>query len=50
MQYVTYDVGMIKINFNIPSPLLAELRAVAARMDMSVAEIIRRALEAYLRK
>jgi predicted transcriptional regulator len=41
---------MKKINFYIPSPTLERLQTLATERDVSVAELIRKALEEFLAK
>lgn len=41
---------MLRKQFFLPEPLLARLRAQAERTGLSEAEIVRRALEEYLRR
>jgi len=41
---------MKKINFYIQDPVLEKLQALASKRDVAVAELIRRALEEYLKK
>jgi len=41
---------MKKINFYIPDPVLEKLQTLATQRDVAVAELIRRALEEYLKK
>jgi predicted DNA-binding protein len=41
---------MIRTNIHLPKLLLEQLRALAAKTDMTVAEHIRRAIEAYLKQ
>lgn len=43
-----YSVGMKKINFYIPDPMLAEMQALAEKRDVALAELIRRAIEQFL--
>jgi predicted DNA-binding protein len=41
---------MKRHNFFFPAPLMAKLKALSEQMDMSVAELVRRAVEAYVKK
>jgi hypothetical protein len=41
---------MIKVNHCLPKPMIAALRVRAKREDVSVAELIRRAVEKYLKE
>jgi len=41
---------MKKINFYIPDPVLEKLQYLATQRDVAVAELIRRALDEYLKK
>jgi predicted DNA-binding protein len=41
---------MNRYSFFLPVPLMAQLKALSERMDMSVAELVRRAVEAYVKK
>jgi metal-responsive CopG/Arc/MetJ family transcriptional regulator len=41
---------MDRLHLYLPAPLLKALRALAKKRDVSVAELIRRAIEDYLRK
>lgn len=41
---------MTRISLFLPDPQLAALRAVAESLDLPLAEVIRRALDAYLAK
>lgn len=43
-------MGMQKINFYIPNPMLERLQTLANERDVAVAELIRRAIEDYLKK
>ena len=45
-----YPTHMKRSNFFLPLPLLARLKAETERTGLSAAEIVRRALEAYLRE
>ena len=40
---------MVRFQMFLPEPLIKALKALADRTDVSVAEHIRRAVEAYLR-
>ena len=52
MSYVffAYDVRMIRANFLLPEPLLAALRELTQKTDLSVSEHVRRALAEYIKK
>ena len=52
MSYVfcVYDVRMIRANFFLSEPLLAALRELAQKTDLSVSEHVRRALAEYLKR
>lgn len=41
---------MIRTNIHLPKQILDQLRALAARTGITVAEHIRRAVEAYLKQ
>jgi metal-responsive CopG/Arc/MetJ family transcriptional regulator len=41
---------MDRLHIYLPAPLLKALRALAKKRDVSVAELIRRATDEYLRK
>jgi metal-responsive CopG/Arc/MetJ family transcriptional regulator len=41
---------MDRLHLYLPAPLLKALRALAKKRDVSVAELIRRAIDEYLRK
>lgn len=41
---------MIRKDFYIPEPLVEELRRLAQERDISEAEVVRRALEEYLKR
>jgi metal-responsive CopG/Arc/MetJ family transcriptional regulator len=45
-----YHLGMERLQMFIPAPMLKALKALAKKRDVSVAELIRRAVEDYLRK
>lgn len=40
--------GMIRTNIYLPEPMLLQLQAQSAATGISVAELVRRALEAFL--
>jgi predicted DNA-binding protein len=40
---------MRRTNIYLPEPMLKALKALAKKLDVSVTEIIRRAIEQYLR-
>jgi len=40
---------MIRTNIHLPKPLLAKLRKLSKSTGLSVAELIRRACDAYLK-
>ena len=44
-----YNRRMKRINFYIPDPTLEKLQSLANQQDVSVAELIRRALEQFLK-
>ncbi len=41
---------MIRSNFFLPEPLIAALRDLAKRTDLSVSEHVRRAIAEYLKR
>jgi len=41
---------MNRVNMYIPTPMLASLRALATERGISVAELVRRAVEDFLRR
>ena len=45
-----YDAYMIRANFFLPEPILAALRVLAQKTDISVSEHVRRALAEYLKR
>lgn len=45
-----YNVRMKRTNIFLPEQLLAKLRALAEKTGLSVAEIVRRAIDEYLKK
>jgi predicted DNA-binding protein len=42
--------SMQRVNYHLPEPVHAKLKALAEKLDMSVAELIRRAVEKYLKE
>ena len=48
--FCVYNVRMIRANFFLPEPLLAALRELAQKTDLSVSEHVRRALAEYLKR
>lgn len=52
MSYVfcVYNARMIRANFFLPEPLLAALRELAQKTDLSVSEHVRNALAEYLKR
>lgn len=48
--YRAYRVHMVKVNHFLPAPQLKALRALAKKNGLSVAELIRRAIEEFLKK
>lgn len=45
-----YNVRMKRTNIFLPEQLLAKLSALAEKTGLSVAEIVRRAIDEYLKK
>lgn len=41
---------MIRVNIHLPAKVIEALRALAKKTDMTVAEHVRRAIDAYLKK
>ena len=41
---------MVRFELWMPEPLIKALKALAERTDISIAEHVRRAIEAYLRR
>ena len=48
--FCVYNVRMIRTNFFLPEPLLAALRELAQKTDLSVSEHVRLALAEYLKR
>lgn len=48
--FVLYNRCMKRTNIYIPTPMLEKLQSLAQQRDVSVAELIRRAVEEYLKK
>ena len=46
---VCYDVRMKRTNFYYPEQMLERLKALSEKTGTSVSELIRRAIEAYLK-
>lgn len=42
-------MGMIRTHTFLPEPMLEQLRVLSKEMDMSVAELIRRAIDEFLK-
>lgn len=45
-----YNECMKRINFYIPDPMLEKLQSLADKQDVALAELIRKAIEEYLKK
>lgn len=45
-----HNNDMKKLNFYLPEPALAKLKALSEKEDVSVAELVRRAIEEYLKR
>ena len=45
-----YNECMKRINFYIPDPMLVKLQALADTRDVALAELIRKAIEEFLKK
>jgi predicted DNA binding CopG/RHH family protein len=43
-----YDVGMRRVNYHLTEQQIAALRKLAGKTGLSVAELVRRAIDAYL--
>lgn len=50
MAIMCYIVGMKRTNFYFPEAMLAKLKDISKYTGISVSEIIRRAIDAYLKK
>ena len=48
--YVVYDVGMKRANIYLTEPSVAQLQAISEKTGLSVAELIRRAIDDFLEK
>jgi predicted transcriptional regulator len=40
---------MTRINFYIPDPMLAKMQTLATKQDVALAELIRKAIEQFLK-
>ena len=47
---MVYDVGMKRTNIYLTEPSVAQLQALSAKTGLSVAELIRRAIDDFLKK
>lgn len=47
---MAYDVGMKRTNIYLTEPSVAKLQAMAEKTGLSVAELIRRAIDDFLKK
>jgi predicted DNA-binding protein len=47
---VVYDVRMIRTNIYLPEPTVKRLKALSKKTGVSVAELVRRALDEYLKE
>jgi hypothetical protein len=47
---IGYCVGMIRTHTFLPEPMLEKLRLLSKELDVPVAELIRRAIDEFLKK
>ena len=44
-----YDVRMRRVNYHLPEPMIERLKAISKKTGLPVSELIRRAIDAYLK-